>query len=101
MKLFLLVYGRELGTRPQIKACLNILPQVKSWRSELPNSFFIKSEISAKELANTLQTCLGVEKPKFFIVEIPPHTDADRSWGWLVHDSWVFLGRKADKKDSE
>lgn len=98
MRLYLLVYGRELGTRPRIKACLNDLPEVKSWRSELPNSFFLKSEASAKEIGIALKACLGVDLPKYYLVEIPPFSDHDRSWGWLVDDSWIFLGRKPEQK---
>src|SRR5438270_9314567 len=97
MKHYLLVYGKDLGKREEIKACLESLPQVNSWRFEMPNSFFIRSELDAKELGDVIQACRNVENPRYFLVEIPPQ-DPKRSWGWLVADSWLFMGREPKSK---
>ena len=85
-KVFLLAYGRELGTRPRIKACLNSMPEIISWRSEIPSTFFLLSDTDAKTLAINLQKCLEAEKPRFIITELSSET-----WGWLARDSWNFL----------
>jgi len=96
MKHYLLVYGKDLGKRDEIKACLDALPEVVSWRFEMPNSFFIQSELNAQKLGDAIHACRNVEYPKYFLVEIPPY-DPAKSWGWLVGDSWRFLGRTPKK----
>lgn len=99
MTLYLLAYARELGTRAEIKACLDSLPSIESWRFEIPNTVFIKSNASAMEIGEDLRMCLGVERPRFLLVEIPPVEDNERNWGWLVPDSWTFLGKKPTEKE--
>src|SRR5688500_105088 len=96
-KAYLLIYGRDSGTRPNIKTCLNRLPEVITWRSEIPNSFFILSDANAAELGEAFAKCLGVEAPRFLVTEIP---DTPNRWGWLSPDSWVFINRGL-KPDTE
>ena len=91
MKKYLLVYGKELGSHAEIKGCLDSMPEiVSSWRTELPNSFFVLSDVNAKTLGTLIKECRKVDTPRFLITEI-----SDNNWGWLVKDSWTFLGRKA------
>jgi hypothetical protein len=97
-KVYLLVYGKDLGTRPRIKACLNELPQVISWRSEMPNSFFIQSEADALTLGAAIHSCMGAENPRFLLTEIP---NIGKRWGWLTQASWNFIKKPiidAEKK---
>jgi hypothetical protein len=86
IKAYLLIYTKELGTRPRIKACLNSLPEVISWRSEIPNSFFLLSEASAEQLSRGIKECTGAENPRFFITRLPLNRH-----GWLGQESWDFL----------
>ncbi|HKU73596.1 MAG TPA: hypothetical protein VJR02_06735 [Pyrinomonadaceae bacterium] len=91
-KVYLLVYsGSALGTKEQIKNCLNQIPQVISWRTDLPSAFYILSQYqTANEVADGLTTCLG-KKGRFLIVQITPDTNLQ---GWLPPDTWHFLNRK-------
>ena len=98
MKAYLLVYGRELGTRPNIKSCLNNLPEVITWRSEMPNSFFILSDTDAVELGEAIAKCVGVEAPRFLVTEIP---QTPRRWGWLSTESWNFIKRGVETDSDE
>jgi len=93
MKYYILIYGRELGTRPQIKSCLDSLPEVISWRPEIPNSFFIKAVAvtNANALAMAIVNCIGAVNPRILVSEMVP--DDNNSWGWLTRDSWEFLDR--------
>jgi len=94
MKYYLLAYSRDLGSRDQVKACLDSLPEVISWRSELPYSFFIQSEADAMTIGQAIQQCVGPKStPRFLITEIPASTE--RSWGWL--SSWKFLNRQTSE----
>jgi hypothetical protein len=91
MKYYLLAYGRDLGTRDQVKSCLDSLPGVISWRSELPYTFFIQSELDAITLGKAIVECLQPKgKPRMIITELL----SKQSWGWLT--SWEFLGRKTE-----
>jgi hypothetical protein len=90
---FVLTYTKELGTRPAIKACLNSLPEVISWRSELPNSFFLQSESDAGTIGRALIKCLSPELPRFFIAEVTK-VPSGSNYGWLTDASWEFLGQR-------
>jgi len=89
-RVYLLVYSRELGTRTQLKTCLSKLPEVITWRSELPNSFFLQSDADARTIATAITECIGSETPRFIIAEI----QNDSAWGWLVQESWDFIKQK-------
>jgi hypothetical protein len=84
-KLYLLLYNRGFGTREEVKACLDSLPEITAWRTEIPNSFYLVSEKRAVDLVPLLRQCRG-ENGKFLITEIT----ANRQ-GWLSPDSWVFM----------
>lgn len=89
---FVLTYTKELGTRPAIKACLSSLSEVISWRSELPNSFFLQSESDAGTVGRAIVKCMGLpELPRFLIVEVTKDPGVS-NYGWLTEDSWEFLG---------
>lgn len=84
-RVYLLVHNRRFGTREEVKACVDSLPEITAWRTEIPNSFYLVSEKSANELVPLLRQCRG-EKGKFLITEITKNRQ-----GWLSPDSWVFM----------
>ena len=91
MRYYLLAYGRDLGTRDQIKSCLDALPEVNSWRSEMPYTFFIQSESDAESLGKAIIKCVQPSgNPRMLITEIG--RTSGTSWGWL--SSWKFLNRE-------
>ena len=90
-KTYLLIHGRNLGTRDEVKACLEAIPEIIEWRTEIINSFFIISESSAQELVPLIRKCRG-DKGTFFITEVT--TNRQR---WMTPDSWVFIGSKNPK----
>jgi hypothetical protein len=88
-KYYLFVYSSTLGTREQIKACLDKIPQILRWRTDLPNSFYLVShEEHSNELTDLITECMG-KRGRFVILEVPRNVQ-----GWLVPETWVFLGRK-------
>ena len=95
-KAYLLVYSTRLGTRDEVKACLNSMPKVLTWRTDLPSSFYIISPAeTANELTDLIVECMG-KRGRFIIVELGPSLTSVQ--GWLTGDTWKFLGRKFEKK---
>lgn len=90
-KAFLLVYGTELGDREKVKGFLESMPIIELWRSDLPNSFYLISQQSAKAIAEQLRDLAGT-RSRFIVTEIP----AD-SYGWLTPESWYLIQNHAFK----
>lgn len=91
-RVYLLAYSDTLGTRQEVKAILDKLPEVITWRYDLPHSFYLVSESDAKSLAVSIRAETG-EKGRFLVTEIP---DANR-WGWLPPDTWYFVRNRKVK----
>ena len=67
-----------------VKALLNDCPLICDWRSDIPNTFLIKSDNQASELADFF-----IEKKpnsRFFITEITTNRQ-----GWLPREAWRFI----------
>lgn len=94
-KAYLFVYSSNLGTKEQIKECLNQIPQVIHWRTEILHSFYLISESSASELVSLIRECRG-NKGRFLITEI---SESNRQ-GVLPKDSWYLIKEKKRKEKS-
>ena len=84
MKQYRLVYGNSLGTRQQIVDVLNAMAEVHHWRYDMPNSFYIYSDLDLKELLNKIRFLRG-NKGRCLLVKLDDYT------GWLPKDTWSFL----------
>lgn len=84
---YLFVYAADLGDREDVKDHLDDLPEVLHWRCDLPNAFYLVSDVSADELANKIRS-LG--KGRFIVTEIPANSE-----GWLPPRSWEIITKKA------
>lgn len=85
---YLFAYSIKLGTRDEIKACLNTIPQVKYWRSDIAHAFYIISEENAETLAKLIRE--QIPKGRFIITEISDHN----RYGWLSKESWHLIQKK-------
>ena len=96
-RVYLLVYSNTaLGTREQVKTCLEQLPQVLRWRTDLPNSFYLISQADkANEIVDALAACMG-KRGRFILAELGPNVQ-----GWLVPETWSFLKRQAKEDLNE
>ena len=94
-KAYLLVYSSTLGTRDEVKSYLTSIPQIKTWRYEMPYSFFLISEEDANTLVKLIKTASAAkgEDTRFFITEIP---ETNRQ-GWITPSSWYFIKNKTVK----
>ncbi len=85
-----MVYSQTLGTREEVKACLNRVPSILQWRTDLPSSFYLISLAqTANELVDQIVECAG-KKGRFIIAEIDATSTGVQ--GYLPKDTWVFLG---------
>jgi hypothetical protein len=91
-KVYLLVYSGRLGTRDHVKACLESIPEVITWRYDLPSAFYLVSEASAATLTEAIRKCALLPNPRFLLTEISPNRQ-----GYLVKDSWAFIRDEANK----
>lgn len=79
-----MVYADNLGTREQIKNVLNGMPEVEHWRFDMPNSFYIYSDASAKELLDKIRIARG-GTGRCVMVKM------DQYYGWLPDKTWEFF----------
>lgn len=82
--IYLLTYSRNMGSEDEVKSIIDKCPFIRNWRTDLPNIFFIESDVNADELADYF-----IEKKqecRFFITEI-----ANNRQGWLPKSAWEFL----------
>ena len=87
MNKYLLVYGNNLGTREQMVDVLNAMSEVRHWRYDMPNSFYIYSESSHKDLIDKIRRLRG-NKGRCILVKMDVYS------GWLSDKTWSFLKRE-------
>lgn len=87
-KLYLFIYNDEVGTRQAIKAIINEMSTVITWRFDIPHSFYIVSNNSAKELYEEFAVANG-QKGRFMFIEC-----TENRQGLMLKDTWFFLNKK-------
>ena len=90
-KAYLRVYSSTLGSRLEVKECLNSLREVIHWKHDLPQAYYIISEESAATLTSLIREHFG-GKGRFIITEI-----SDNKAGWLPRETWYLLKHKIRK----
>jgi hypothetical protein len=88
MKAYILVYSDLSGTRDQIKAWADSHDGIVHWRYDLPNTFYLISDLSAKDLAESFERSRGAST-RFLIME----TSENRQ-GRLPKETWHLLRHK-------
>lgn len=92
-KAYLLVYADSLGTRDQVKTCVDSLPEIATWRYDMPHCFYLISEYDADDIAGAIREYFG-NKGRFIVAEV-----TDNKQGWLPSKTWHLLNNKYHKKD--
>ena len=88
-KSYIMIYSNALGSRDEIKECVDSLEQVIHWRFDMPNSFYLVSEENASTLAKAIREYLEKDE-RFLITEYM----ADNAQGWLPKKTWSLLKEK-------
>jgi hypothetical protein len=87
---YIFSFSPLVGTMDQVKAYLDSLPQIKNWRFEMPNCFFLISPESAQTLVELILVFTKRNSTaRFIIMEVGDHKQ-----GWLTEEGWAFLNNK-------
>ena len=89
MYTYILIYDNETADRETMKEYLKSLPEILSWRFDMPNSFFIYSNESANKLTELLASRLPNYKC-FLFAEIPLNKQ-----GYLKKETWNFINQSS------
>ena len=88
-KVYLLAYSDQAGLRDRIKRWADRSELVVTWRTDLPNTFYLVSEADAEELCDDLTE--HMKKPlRFIITEI-----AENKQGRLPRETWYLLRNRS------
>lgn len=92
---YLLAFSDGLGTREQIKECLNTMPSVLTWRYDMTNAFYLISEESADVISNELRERIK-SNGRFIVTEI-----SENRQGWLTEASWYLIRYKQHQPEKK
>lgn len=87
-KAYLLVHNVEAATYDKMKAILNSIAEVITWRTDLVNSFYVISKEEASKLSELVRNRTG-NQGRFIITEITSNHQ-----GWLTSESWYLINNK-------
>lgn len=85
MKWYLLIFNNTTGTREYLQHIFNEYAWIDDWRSEIPNTFYIKTSESASKIVAALYNRTGPGS-LFFVTEISKNSD-----GALSLETWKLL----------
>ncbi len=54
MKVYIFIYNNSLGNEEETKELLNSIREISDWRTDIRNTFLIKSTLEANELADII-----------------------------------------------
>lgn len=84
MKTYLFIFNSLFGNRFQAISVIKQIPDIKNWRSDMPNAIYMKSDKSAQQLCDLIRK--KNKNGRFLIVEISSNRQ-----GYLSKDSWTFI----------
>jgi hypothetical protein len=90
-KAYLFIYNDATGTRADLKAILDSMKTVKTWRYDMPHLFYLISENSAAELAAEFALAHGTAGQYLFV------ECSENKQGRMLKDSWYLLNHKVHK----
>lgn len=88
-KSYVFIYNSGVGTRDEVRNFIDSLPEILDWRIELPNTFYLITELSADQLADKIRT-INKNNGFFLITEVHHNRQ-----GWQSRDAWNFISQKA------
>ncbi len=90
-RVYLLIYTGGLAIRIKIKLWADNSPLVKTWRTDLPNTYYLVSESTAAELAADIERSIR-KMGRYLILEA-----SDNRQGRLPTESWYLMRHKRKK----
>lgn len=86
-RVYLFIYSDDVGSRAEVREFVDGCPDIKHWRHDLPNTFYLQSELSANELYDVVQK-FNAERGRFLICEVGKNKQ-----GWLPGRTWRLLNK--------
>ena len=94
---YLIIFNDKLGTRSDVQAFLDTLPEVPYWYGCMPNSVFFTATVSAGYISDKVKAKFGTgEGQRFFITEV--HSDRQ---GWMPKSVWHLVNNPESPRFSE
>lgn len=85
---YFFAFSDDLGTREQVKSCIDSMPIILKWRYDMTNSFYLVSEESAQTIADQIRQKMN-NNGRFIVTEL-----GSNRWGWLTKASWYLMDHK-------
>lgn len=92
IRAYLLVYTDSLGTREEVKDCVDSINEVITWRFDMPYCFYLVSEYDSDDIADAIRDFFR-NKGRFLVAEA-----SDNRSGWLPSRTWYLLRHKRHKR---
>ena len=86
---YLLIYDHDVGTRKEVREFLDEQSEILDWRHDLPNTFYLISDLSAEDLCKIFQN-FNRKNGGFLISEVGSNRQ-----GWLPRKTWKFLNEES------
>ena len=84
---YLIVFNEKIGTRKDVQAFLDSLPEVTYWYGCLPNAVFFTARVGAGAISEQVKARFGTDSgQRYFITEV--HSDRQ---GWMPKNVWHLL----------
>lgn len=88
MKNYIFIFNNLFGSRLEAIEIIKKIPTIKSWRSDMPNAIYFKSESTAQQLSDSIREVKG--KGRFLVCEL----NSNRQ-GYLTKETWNFFSNEA------
>ena len=96
-RVYLFIYADDVGSRAEVRDFLDGCDDITHWRHDLPNTFYLQSDLPADELYDVVQG-FNAKRGRFLICEV-----GENKQGWLPRRTWRLLNkwrsRKADSAE--
>ena len=86
---YLFIYSDDMGSREAVRDFVDGCSDILHWRHDLPNTFYLVSDLSAHDLAQTVHA-FNQGRGRFLICEVGTNKQ-----GWLPQRTWRLLNGKA------
>jgi len=84
---YIFIHEDAFGSTADIIKYIDDIPEILNWSTELPNSIYLVSELTAKQLFDKIKPFS--EKGKFLITETTKNKQ-----GWISKKSWAMMNDK-------
>lgn len=84
MKCYLFIFNNLFGTRLEAIEIVKRVSIVNSWRCDMPNAIYIKSDSSAQLLCDAIRKIR--KQGRFLVCEV-----SDNRQGYLTKETWSFI----------